>query len=65
MGAGIETVDIFPTATFPPGLTFSVLLHDNKLKINMVYSEGCITQTELENLTTKIRSLLLQNNSQA
>lgn len=64
MGAGVETLDIFPTATFPPGFTFSILLHNNKLKINMIYSEGCITQAELENLTTKIRSLLLQNNSQ-
>lgn len=65
MGAGIETVDIFPTASFPPGLTFSVLLHNNKLKINLIYSEGCISQVELGNLSVNLRNLLLQNNSQA
>jgi hypothetical protein len=60
MGAGVETIDIFPTATFPPGLTFSFLMHKNQLKINIIYSEGCISQVEFENLATSIRTLLLK-----
>jgi hypothetical protein len=55
----INDVVIFPPQTFPPGLTFSFLRHNNILKLNIVYSEQAINETELNYIETHIRELLL------
>ncbi len=55
----INDVVIFPPQTFPPGLTFSFLRHNNILKLNIAYSEQAINDEELNYIETKIKELLL------
>ena len=57
----INDVVIFPPKTFPPGLTFSFLRHNNILKLNIIYADSIINESELETIETKIKELLLGN----
>lgn len=58
-GEKVEQLTIFPSPTFPPGLTFSFLKHDGALNINIAYSSDIISNIELETIENKLRSLLL------
>lgn len=58
-GEKVEQLTIFPSPTFPPGLTFSFLKHDDALNINIAYSSDIISNIELETIENKLRSLLL------
>ena len=57
----INDVIIFPPQTFPPGLTFSFLRHNNVLKLNIVYSDQTINENDLEFIEKNIKELLLGN----
>ncbi len=57
----ISDVVIFPPQTFPPGLTFSFLRHNNVLKLNIVYSSQTISESELGSIEKNIKELLLGN----
>jgi hypothetical protein len=59
LGEPVRTVTIFPSTTFPPGLTFSYLKHADALNINIAYSPDIITNIELDNIETGLKDLLL------
>ena len=61
-GETVTGLTIFPTPTFPPGLTFSFLKHSNALNINIAYSSDIISNIELNTIATKLRELLLAEN---
>jgi hypothetical protein len=59
MGMPVEHVTIYPSPTFPPGLTFSFLKHRDALNINIAYSPDIIPQANLQRLTVRLRQMLL------
>lgn len=61
MNNPISDILIIPPLTFPPGLTFSFLRHNNMLKMNIVYSENTINNNELTLIELKINEILLGN----
>lgn len=60
MTAPIEDVIIFPPQTFPPGITFSFLRHNNALKLNMVYSQNALSNDEKTMMVSTLKSILLE-----
>lgn len=52
---------IVPPFTFPPGITFSFLRHEDCLKMNIVHNEKCIDATEIAFIETELRSILLHS----
>jgi len=60
-GETVEHLSIFPSPTFPPGLTFSFLKHRDALNINMAYSPDIINPGELGTIEIELRNLLLEN----
>lgn len=57
----VRDLTIFPSSTFPPGLTFSFLKHKNKLNINIAYSSEIISNIELNTLEKGLKKLLLES----
>lgn len=53
---------IVPPFTYPPGITFSFLRHENCLKMNIAYAENCIDPHELHVIEASLRSILIDNN---
>ena len=58
----VRSLTIFPSTTFPPGLTFSFLKHADALNINIAYSSDIISNIELDFIEKGLRDLLLPNN---
>lgn len=58
-GEKVQHLTIYPSPTFPPGLTFSFLKHGDALNINIAYSSDIISNIELETIENKLRNLLL------
>ena len=58
----VRSLTIFPSTTFPPGLTFSFLKHADALNINVAYSSDIISNIELESIEKGLRDLLVPNN---
>lgn len=58
----VKSLTIFPSTTFPPGLTFSFLKHADALNINIAYSSDIISNIELDFIEKGLRDLLLPNN---
>ena len=54
---------IIPPFTFPPGITFSFLRNDNCLKMNIIYSEKCVDENELEFIESLLCSRLVDYRS--
>ena len=50
---------MIPALTFPPGLTFVFLKHDDALNINIAYSPEIISDIELHLIEEKIKEILL------
>ena len=50
---------MIPALTYPPGLTFVFLKHDDKLNINIAYSPDIISHNELHLIEQKITEILL------
>jgi len=61
-GEPVTGLTIFPSPTFPPGLTFSFLKHNNALNINIAYSSDIISNIELDTIVTQLKQLLLAEN---
>lgn len=55
----VHSLTIFPSSTFPPGLTFSFLKHADALNINIAYSSDIISNIELDFIEKQLRNLLL------
>jgi len=51
---------IFPSATVPPGLTFSFLLHRDALNVNISYARDIVDTFELDRLVQHLKKLLLE-----
>jgi len=58
-GDPVRNLTIFPSSTFPPGLTFSFLKHADALNINMACSPDIISNIELDKIENSLRDLLL------
>ena len=50
---------MIPALTFPPGLTFVFLKHDNAFDINIAYSADVINENELNYIEQKLKEILL------
>jgi hypothetical protein len=50
---------MIPALTFPPGLTFVFLKHNNELNVNIAYSPDVISDNELHLIEEKIKEILL------
>ena len=61
-GERVSDLLVFPSPTFPPGLTFFFLLHRNMLNINIVYSLDIINTFELDLIGQELKNLLLKPN---
>ena len=57
----LDKLTIFPSSTFPPGLTFSFLKHADALNINIAYSPDIISNITLGKIEEEIKNLLLAN----
>ena len=58
-GETIRNINMIPALTFPPGLTFVFLKHDDELNINIAYSPDIISNNELHLIEEKIKEILL------
>ncbi|MEO6539944.1 MAG: hypothetical protein ABIN74_03090 [Ferruginibacter sp.] len=58
-GEPIRNINMIPALTFPPGLTFVFLKHDEALNINIAYSPDIISDNELHLIEQKIKEILL------
>ena len=58
-GEPIRNLNMIPALTFPPGLTFVFLKHDNEFNINIAYSPDVINNNELHLIEEKIKEILL------
>ncbi|MBC7887754.1 MAG: hypothetical protein H7Z13_07675 [Ferruginibacter sp.] len=62
-GQQVRDITILPALTFPPGLTFVFLKHNNGLNVNIAYSPDIVTKDELFDIEQKLQQLLLNNYS--
>jgi hypothetical protein len=58
-GEPLRDLNMIPALTFPPGLTFVFLKHDNELNINIAYSPDIINNNELHLIEETIKEILL------
>ena len=58
-GEPLHDLSMIPALTFPPGLTFVFMKHDNQLSINIAYSPNIINNNELLLIDQNIREILL------
>jgi hypothetical protein len=58
-GETVTNITMVPALTFPPGLTFVFLKHDEALNINIAYSPKVISNNELILIEEKLREVLL------
>lgn len=58
-GEKVTNLTMVPALTFPPGLTFVFLKHDEALNINIAYSPEVIGNNELILIEEKLREVLL------
>ncbi len=58
-GEPLKDLTLIPALTFPPGLTFVFLKHDDKLNINITYSPDIISNNDLHLIEQKIKEILL------
>ena len=57
-GEPIKNIIIIPALTFPPGLTFVFLKHDEAININIAYSPEIISDNELHLIEQKLKENL-------
>jgi hypothetical protein len=60
-GEPLRDLTMIPALTFPPGLTFVFLKHDDALNINIAYSPDIISNNDLHLIEQKIKEILLAN----
>jgi len=59
-GEPLRELTMIPALTFPPGLTFVFLKHDDKLNVNIAFSSSVISNEDLALVEQNIRSILLR-----
>lgn len=60
-GEPLSRLTMTPALTFPPGLTFVFLKHDDALDINIAYSPEIISHNELLLIEEKLKETLFSN----
>jgi hypothetical protein len=60
-GEPIKNINMIPALTYPPGLTFVFLKHNEALNLNITYSPEIINNYELVLIEEKIKEILLAN----
>jgi hypothetical protein len=60
-GEPLRDLTMIPALTFPPGLTFVFLKHDDAFNINIAYSTDIISNNDLHLIEQKIKEILLAN----
>jgi hypothetical protein len=58
-GEPLRDLTMIPALTFPPGLTFVFLKHDDKLNVNIAWSPDIIRNNDLHLIEQKIKEILL------
>lgn len=58
VGHTVSELTIYPSPTFPPGLTFSFLKFNNALNINIAYSPDIINTFEITFIEEELKKLL-------
>jgi hypothetical protein len=58
-GEPLADLTLVPALTFPPGLTFVFLKHDDELNINIAYSPDVIGNNDLHLIEQEIKQVLL------
>ncbi len=58
-GKPVKNINMIPALTYPPGLTFVFLKHDEVLNLNIAYSPDIINNNELVLIEEKIKEILL------
>lgn len=58
-GEPIRDISMIPALTFPPGLTFVFLKHDDQLSVNIAYSPDSVNPDELDFIEAQIKQLLI------
>ena len=58
-GEPLRDLTMIPALTFPPGLTFVFLKHDDELNVNIAYSPDIISKNDLHLIEEKIKEILL------
>lgn len=58
-GLPVSRLNLIPASTYPPGLTFIFLRHQQLLNINISYSPEVISAEEMNDLEKDLKSLLL------
>jgi len=58
-GEPLRDLTLVPALTFPPGLTFVFLKHDDELNVNIAYSPDIISNNDLHLIEQKIKEILL------
>ncbi len=59
LGRPVCDLTIYPSPTFPPGLTFSCLKHRDALNINIAYSPDIVDTFELDMIVQNLKRQLL------
>ena len=57
-GEPLRDLSMIPALTFPPGLTFVFMKHDDKLNINIAWSPDIINNNELLLIEQKLKEFL-------
>lgn len=60
-GEPLSRLTMTPALTFPPGLTFVFLKHDDALDVNIAYSPEIISDNELLLIEEKLKETLFSN----
>jgi len=58
-GEPLREISMIPALTFPPGLTFVFLKHDDELNVNIAYSPGIISGNDLFLIEQQLKEILL------
>ncbi len=58
-GEPLRDLTMIPALTFPPGLTFVFLKHDDELSVNISYSSSVIGKDELATIEQNLKDILL------
>jgi hypothetical protein len=60
-GEPLRDISLIPALTFPPGLTFVFLKHDDDLNVNIAWSPDIINDDDLQLIEQEIKQTLLGN----
>jgi len=60
-GEPIRAINMIPALTFPPGLTFVFLKHDDELSVNIAYSPDTVNSNDLTFIEQNLKETVLSN----